>query len=77
MTRLPRVSGRQTVKALERAGFVLTHVRGSHHYLRRSGEGRIVPVPVHGNRMLPLGTLNSIPRLAALTPEEFERLLKS
>ena len=57
MTRLQRVSGRGTVKALERAGFVLTHVRGSHHYLRRPNEGRIVPVPVHGNRMLPWARL--------------------
>jgi predicted RNA binding protein YcfA (HicA-like mRNA interferase family) len=38
------------VKALRRAGFEQTHVRGSHHYLRRPDGGGLVVVPVHGNR---------------------------
>ena len=75
MTRLPRASGKRVVVALQRAGFEVTHVRGSHHYLRKSGVARIVPVPVHGNRDLPAGTLRSILRLAGLTAEELNGLL--
>ena len=75
MTRLPRASGKRVVAALQRAGFELTHVRGSHHYLRKPGVARIVPVPVHGNRNLPAGTLRSILRLAGLTAEELNELL--
>ena len=76
MTRLPWVSGRAVLGALQRAGFSLSHVRGSHHYLRRPGAGFLVVVPVHGNRTLPLGTLRSILRQARLTPEELLQLLR-
>ena len=76
MTRLPRASGREVVAALQRAGFDISHVRGSHYYLRKQGTGRLVPVPVHGSRDLPLGTLRSILRLAGLTVEELNDLLR-
>ena len=75
MSRLPKVTGKEVLAALLRQGFVLTHVRGSHHYLRKSGIGGLVVVPVHGNRTLPAGTLRSILRQADLTPEELEELL--
>lgn len=75
MTRLPRVSGRAVVRALERAGFVLVYIRGSHHYLRRPGAGQLVCVPVHGNRDLPLGTLRAILRQAGLSADEFAQYL--
>ncbi|MDH7578859.1 MAG: type II toxin-antitoxin system HicA family toxin [Bacillota bacterium] len=74
MTRLPRVSGKDTVKALKRAGYKLIHVRGSHHYLRQPG-GRLVCVPVHGNEILDLKTLRTILKQADLTIEEFVALL--
>ena len=76
MTRLPRASGREVVAALQRAGFEVTHVRGSHFYLRKPGAGPVVPVPVHGSRDLPLGTLRSILRLAGLTAEKLNELLR-
>lgn len=63
------------VAALERAGFVVTHIRGSHYYLRRSDTPGLVVVPVHGNRDLPLGTLRAVLRQAGLTAEELQRLL--
>ncbi len=58
------------MSALEKAGFELVHVRGSHHYLRRPSGSRLVVVPVHGNRDLPVGTLRSVLRQAGLTREE-------
>ncbi|MBV9757622.1 MAG: type II toxin-antitoxin system HicA family toxin [Alphaproteobacteria bacterium] len=71
MTELPVVRPRQLLRALERAGFFLHHVRGSHHYLRHPDKpGVLVTVPVH-NRDLKRGTL----REAGLTPEELRRLL--
>ena len=35
MSRLPQVSARQMLAALQRAGFVTRRVKGSHHYLVR------------------------------------------
>ncbi|MGH3865886.1 MAG: type II toxin-antitoxin system HicA family toxin [Pseudonocardiaceae bacterium] len=63
------------VQALQEARFEVTHVRGSHHYLRRPGGTRLVVVPVHGNRDLPTGTLRAILRQAELTADELASLL--
>ncbi len=63
------------VQALQEIGFAVTHVRGSHHYLRRSDGARLVVVPVHGNRDLPTGTLRAILRQAELTADELASLL--
>jgi predicted RNA binding protein YcfA (HicA-like mRNA interferase family) len=76
VSRLPRVGGRDLVQALLRAGFRESHVRGSHHYLRRPDVTGLVVVPVHGNDIIPLGTLRSIIRQTGLTSEEFYALLR-
>ena len=75
MSRLPKPTGKEILAALLRDGFVLTHVRGSHHYLRKSGDGGLVVVPVHGNHTLPAGTLRSILRQAGWDQEDLEDLL--
>jgi predicted RNA binding protein YcfA (HicA-like mRNA interferase family) len=75
LTRFPRATGREVLAALLREGFTLTHVRGSHHYLRKPGVTGLVVVPVHGNRTLPAGTLRSILRQAGLTAEDLHRIL--
>ena len=76
MTRLPRVSGRDVVRALRRGGFEPSHVRDSHHYLRRPDGAGLVVVPVHANRDLPIGTLSSVLRQAGLTADELIALLR-
>jgi len=75
LTRLPQASGKEIIAALQRGGFVLTHVRGSHHYLRKAGASGLVVVPVHGNRALPAGTLRSILRQAGLSVDDLQDLL--
>jgi len=76
VTRPPRAGGKEIVSALRRGGFRVSHVRGSHHYLRKPGAAALVSVPVHGNRTLPAGTLSSILRQSGLTTEELSRLLR-
>ncbi len=75
MTRLPRVSGKDVLAALQRAGYRLSHVRGSHHYLRHPTRAKLVDVPIHGNKDLPLGTLQSILDQAELTADVLRALL--
>jgi predicted RNA binding protein YcfA (HicA-like mRNA interferase family) len=74
MTRLPRVYGKDVVNALKRAGFKLSHIRGSHHYLRRPGSG-LVSVPVHAGEIIDKKTLKSILDQADLTVQELIELL--
>jgi predicted RNA binding protein YcfA (HicA-like mRNA interferase family) len=75
MSDLPVVRPRQLIRALERAGFFVHHIRGSHYYLRHPDRpGVLVTVPYH-SRDLKRGTLRAILRQAALTPDELRRLL--
>ena len=72
MARLPRLTGREILRALVQGGYDLIHVRGSHHYLRKRGVLGLVPV--HGGRVLPAGTFRSILRRARISPDEFTEL---
>ncbi|MDO8472976.1 MAG: type II toxin-antitoxin system HicA family toxin [Dehalococcoidia bacterium] len=76
MTRLPRLDGQAVLEVLQRGGYLLSHVRGSHHYLRKPNAPNLVVVPVHGSHIIPIGTMRSILRQAKLTPEEFETLYR-
>lgn len=75
MPRLPVLSGTEVVRALEHAGFVVCRQTGSHVILRHPAKRLSIPVPMHGGRDLPTGTLRGIIRDADLTLEEFSRLL--
>jgi len=73
VTKLPSVSGRQCVGALEKAGFAVRRQQGSHIVLRREQPFAQVVVPEH--RELDRGTLRAIIRHAGLSVEEFSALL--
>ena len=75
--KLPVVSGKEVLKALQKAGFETIRQKGSHiHLLREFGERRLhVTVPVHGNKDLNPFVLRSIIRQAGYSPEEFSKLL--
>jgi len=77
LPKLPVVSCRETVRALERAGFVVRRQSGSHVVLTGPEGRRQASVPVHGGRDLKPGTPRAIMRDAGLSVEEFRRLLKS
>ena len=73
--KLPRVTGREVVRALERAGFIFDRQRGSHVILIHPRTHRRVSVPVHAGRTVKLGTLKGILEDADLSQEDFERFL--
>jgi len=73
MTRLPRISGQECVKALGRAGFYKKRQEGSHLILRRDEPFAQVVVPDHAE--LDRGTLRAIIRQAGLSVEEFVQLM--
>jgi predicted RNA binding protein YcfA (HicA-like mRNA interferase family) len=73
MSKLPRVSGRECVRALEGAGFHFKRQEGSHIVLRRDDPFCQVVVPDH--RELDRGTLRAIIQGAGLSVDEFVKLL--
>ena len=66
MPRLPLISGRELVKALERLGFEQVSQRGSHVKLRRRSTTCIVPL----HPELKKGTLNGVLQQAEVTLTE-------
>ena len=74
--KLGGLSGRDVVRALEHAGFVLKRIRGSHHILvHPDDKTRRTIVPVHGRTSLKRGTLHGILKQAKLTEDELRALL--
>lgn len=74
--RLPAVNAKCVIRALERAGFVVDRIVGSHYVLaHRSNPSRAVTVPYHGSRDLKPGTLRSIIKQAGLSIEELGDLI--
>ena len=73
MSKLPRISGRECVKALGKKGFYLKRQRGSHIILRRDEPFAQLVVPDH--KELDRGTLRAIIRQAGLRVDEFVSLL--
>ncbi|RLC76328.1 MAG: hypothetical protein DRI61_13485 [Chloroflexi bacterium] len=73
MPKLPRVSGRKVVRALERAGWEVTRWRGSHIIMTKPGSIYTLSIPDH--REIGPGLLRAILRKAGLSVEEFKELL--
>jgi predicted RNA binding protein YcfA (HicA-like mRNA interferase family) len=74
MTRLPRIKGKELIRALEHAGFAIHRTRGSHVFLKHS-DGRATVVPVHSRETLGPGLLRSILRDVEMTAEQLTELL--
>lgn len=72
--RLPAVKPKQLIRVLEREGWQLDRVRGSHHVFRHPGQRHRVVVPVHGRELRP-GTLRSILDGAGISRDDLRRLL--
>lgn len=72
--RLPVVSGKKVLKALQKIGFEIDHQTGSHIIMRESQQPfRRVTVPNH--KVIVPRTLVSIIRESGLTREDFIKLL--
>lgn len=71
MPELRRVSGAETIRALERLGFIRVRQRGSHVILKKeTPDGEIgCVVPLH--RELAIGTLRGVLKQAHISPDEF------
>lgn len=71
--KLPLLSGRQVVKALERLGFVETHRKGSHVKMKHA-DGRMIVFPFHDE--VDRFTLKGALRDAEVDLEEFVKNIR-
>jgi predicted RNA binding protein YcfA (HicA-like mRNA interferase family) len=72
MNSLPRFTGKELVARLQKLGFEVVRIRGSHHLLRHE-DGRTTVVPVHAGETIGPGLLSKILRDCDLSREDFAK----
>ncbi len=74
--RLPALTAAEVIRALKKAGFEVTRIKGSHHIIRHRDDPNLgTVVPVHAGRDLKRTLLRKIISDAGLTIDEFKALL--
>lgn len=66
------LSGRELAKLLERHGWVLLRVSGSHHIYGKPGSPVRLSVPIHSNTALKVGLVKHFLKMAGLTESDLE-----
>ncbi len=64
------ISGKDFAKLLEKNGWQLLRIQGSHHIYGKSGNDARLSVPVHKNQDLKVGLLRHLLKLAELTEND-------
>jgi predicted RNA binding protein YcfA (HicA-like mRNA interferase family) len=67
MPKLPHLSGREIIRALERLGFEIVRQKGSHVVMRSGSRGCVVPL----HKPVNVGTLSGLLRQAQVEVGEF------
>jgi len=76
VAKLPRLTGKELAKIVEKFGFIYSHTTGSHMVYKHQ-DGRRTTIPNHAGEELGPGLLNKIiKRDLGITREEFMRHLK-
>lgn len=74
MTSFPRVTGKDLLLALKKAGFSLVRVKGSHHFVQHA-DGRSTVVPIHAGETIGPGLMSKILRDCELSRDQLQKLL--
>jgi predicted RNA binding protein YcfA (HicA-like mRNA interferase family) len=66
------LSGRELARRLERRGWRLLRISGSHHIYGKDESAVRLSVPIHGNRPLKVGLLRHLTKLAEIPDDELD-----
>jgi predicted RNA binding protein YcfA (HicA-like mRNA interferase family) len=64
------ISGKELAKAVERTGWRLLRVTGSHHIYGKTGSSVRLSIPIHGNKPLKIGLLKHLLKQAGLAERD-------
>ena len=64
------LSGREFARLVERHGWRLLRVNGSHHIFGKPGSLVRLSIPIHGNRPLKIGLLRHLAKIAEIRDDE-------
>jgi predicted RNA binding protein YcfA (HicA-like mRNA interferase family) len=68
---MKQVSGKEMARLVERHGWLLLRINGSHHIYGRVGSIVRLSIPIHANRPLKTGLLRHLLKQAGLTETDF------
>jgi len=63
---LKQLSGKDFAKIMEKKGWVLCKIQGSHHIYIKEGRRERIPIPIHGNKPLRIGLVKHFMKIAGL-----------
>jgi len=61
------ISGKELARLVEKSGWTLARVNGSHHIYCKPGNTVRLSIPVHGNQPLKIGLLKHLLKQAGIT----------
>ena len=64
---MKQVSGNEFIRIIQKHGWVLKRINGSHHIFTKEGQRERIVIPVHGNQPLKIGLLKHQMKIAGLT----------
>lgn len=69
---MKQISGKEFARMLERNGWVLMRINGSHHVYGRTGSVVRISVPIHGSTPLKFGLAKHLLKIAGLKETDLE-----
>ena len=64
------ISGKEFARLLEKKGWELKHVKGSHHVYMKEGNPARISIPIHGNKPLKIGLMKHLLKIAGIAEDE-------
>ncbi len=64
------ISGKSFARILEKRGWILSRIKGSHHIYEKSGRNDKIILPIDGNDDLKIGLLKSLMKTAEIKESE-------
>jgi predicted RNA binding protein YcfA (HicA-like mRNA interferase family) len=67
---LKQVTGKELAKAIQKKGWELARIKGSHHIYIKAGCRERIVIPIHGNRPLKIGLLKAQMKIAGVSEQD-------
>ena len=64
---MKNITGKELCKIIEKRGWKLTRISGSHHVYTKDGIKERIVIPVHGNKEIKTGLLKAILKTAGVS----------
>ncbi|MBN2570958.1 MAG: type II toxin-antitoxin system HicA family toxin [Ignavibacteriales bacterium] len=74
MPKLPRLSGKELIRIIEKIGFKIVRIKGSHYILKHE-DGRKTVIPVHSKEIIGPGLITKILKDCEIQKDELIKLL--